>query len=126
MWKKALPILLLPLLLSGCASSFTNLTASQQVRNPNNLYPVEVSYYSRQKTIEWETIQPYVKVGQELYPMRATSLMTNRWEALVPIPATTKEITYRYKLDFRYNVFGRPPQPDSRISPEYKLRILDQ
>jgi hypothetical protein len=127
MLKKALPILLLALLITGCSTpiTFTNLTARQQQRNANNLYPVEVSVYSRQKTLEWGTIQPYVKVGQELYPMHLTSLMTNRWETLVPIPATTKEITYRYKMDFKYNVFGKPPQPDSRISPEYTLRIFE-
>jgi heat shock protein HslJ len=128
MLKKALPVLLLALVMAGCSTPFTptNLTARQQQRNANNLYPMEVALYTRQKTLEWGTIQPYVKVGQELYPMRLTSLMTNRWEALVPIPATTKEITYRYKFEFKYNVFGGPPKPDSRISPEYTLRIFEQ
>ena len=113
-------------LLSGCAASFTNLTARQQLRNPNNLYTVEATFHTRQQTLRWETIQPYVKVGSELYPMRPTLLMTNRWEALVPISAATKNISYRYKFDFKYNVFGREPQPDSRISPEYTLKVLDQ
>ena len=125
MWKKALPLLLAPLLLAGCATSFTNLSSRHQTRNANNLYPVEVQFHTRQKTLRWDHIQPYVKVGSDFYPLQRTQLMTNRWEGLVPVPAGTKAINYRYKFDFKYNVFGKPPQPDSVISPDYKLQILD-
>ena len=31
-------------LLSGCATTFTNLSAQRQARNPSNLYPVEVKF----------------------------------------------------------------------------------
>lgn len=126
MWKKALFLLLAPLLLAGCATTFTNLTARHQPRNANNLYPVEVQFFTRQKTLRWDHIQPYVKVGPEFYPLRQTSLMTNRWEGLMPVPADVKSVSYRYKFDYKYNVFGKPPQPDSHISPEYKLQILEQ
>ena len=125
MLKKILPLLILPLLLGGCAATLTNLTPKQQIRNANNLYPVEVALSSHQQTMRWSSIRPQIIVGTESYPMRLTPLMTNRWETLVPIPATTKEITYRYKMDFKYNVFGGPPKPDSRISPEYTLRIIE-
>jgi len=125
MWKKALPVLLLPWLLAGCTATFTNLSAKHQVRNPENLYPVEVALNTRQQSLRWETIQPFVMVGDESYPMRPTLLMTNRWEGLLPVPAQTNVVYYRYKFDFQYRDFGGP-RTDSASSPEYQLQILEQ
>lgn len=123
--KKILPLLLLPLLFTGCATTFSNLTPKTQQRNANHLYPVEVAFNSRQQSLRWETIQPFVNVGTEFYPMRPTLLMTNRWEALVPVPASQNAVHYRYKFEFKYNAVGLPPQPDSALSPQYTLRIVD-
>jgi hypothetical protein len=64
-------------------------------------------------------------VGTKFYPMRPTSLMTNRWEGLLPVPAGENLVHYRYKFDFKYNAMG-PPQSDSAVSPQYTLRILEQ
>lgn len=125
MWKKALPLLLAPCLLAGCGTTFTNLTAQRQVRNPNNLYPVEVALNTRQQSLRWESIQPFVVVGAEAYPMRQTLLMKNRWEGLVPVPPRTNVVYYRYKFDFQYNAFGQP-KTDSDSSPEYKLLIFEK
>jgi hypothetical protein len=125
MWKKALPLLLAPCLLAGCGTTFTNLTAQRQMRNPNNLYPVEVALNTRQQSLRWESIQPFVVVGAERYEMRQTLLMKNRWEGLVPVPPRTNVVYYRYKFDFQYNAFGKP-KTDSDSSPEYKLLILEK
>lgn len=125
MLKKTLTLLFLPLLLSGCTATFTNLTPKQQVRNSNNLYPVEVALSTRQQSLRWDSIKPQIMVGQDFYPMHPTPLMPNRWEGLVPVPPGQNMVQYRYKFDFLYNSFGAP-QPDSAISPEYTLRILDQ
>lgn len=125
MRKKLLPLLLVPLLLAGCAT-FTNLTPQQQARNANNFYPVEVAFNTRQQSLRWDSIQPFVNVGTEFYPMRPTSLMSNRWEGLVPVPAGKNLVHYRYKFDFKYNAVGKPPQGDSTLSREYTLRILDR
>ena len=118
MIKKSLPVLLLSLLLAGCASQLTNLTPQQQHRNANNLYPVEVSFNTRQETVRWQSIRPQIVVGPEVYPMRPTLLMTNRWEGLVPVPQGTSQVHYRYKFDFKYNAMGKRPQPDSTTSPD--------
>jgi hypothetical protein len=125
MFKKLLPLLFVPLLLGGCTATITNLTPKQQIRNANNLYPVEVALSSRQQTMRWNSIKPQIVVGSEFYPMRPTPLMTNRWEGLVPVPAGTRSVQYHYKLDYLENAFG-PPKPSSASSPEYLLRILDQ
>src|SRR5262245_43851924 len=125
MMKKLLALLVLPLLLGGCATVFTNLTPLEQVRNPNNLYPVEVAFTSRQQTLLWQTIHPQIVVGTEFHPMRPTVLMTNRWEGLVPVPPDQKIVHYRYKFDFKYAAFGQP-KADSTRSPEYTLRIVDK
>jgi hypothetical protein len=125
MLKKILTVLSFPLLLAGCTTGFTNLTPQQQVRNANNLYPVEVAVASRQQSMRWETIRPQIVVGTDFYPMRPTLLMTNRWEGLLPVPASTNVIHYHYKFDFKYNAMGNPGN-DSASSPEYMLRILDK
>ena len=125
MLKKFLALGLTPLLLAGCTATFTNLTPTQQTRNPNNLYPVEVALTTRQQSLRWETIRPRIVVGNDSYPMRPTPLMTNRWEGLVPVPATDSLVHYRYRFDFDYNTFGTP-KGDSAVSPEYTLKVLEQ
>jgi hypothetical protein len=125
MLKKTLILLLLPLLFAGCAATLTNLTPKQQTRNPENLYPVEVALSSRQQALKWDSIKPQIVVGNDFYPMRATPLMTNRWEGMIPVPAGTSIVRYRYKFDYHVNHFGGP-LPDSAMSPEYTLRIQEQ
>jgi hypothetical protein len=127
MLKKLLPVLSLPLLLVGCSTPFhaTNLSSLQQVRNTNNLYTVEVAVASRQQTLRWETIRPQIVVGNDYYPMRQVPLMTNRWEGLLPVPAGTGMVNYRYKFDFKYNAMG-PPRTDSFRSTEYTLKVVEQ
>ncbi len=122
--RKFFPLILLPLLLAGC-SSITNLTPLQQTRNATGLYPVEVAFASRQQSLRWETIQPYVVVGTEMYPMRPTALMRNRWETLVPVPAGKNSVEYHFKFDYEYNDMG-PRGRDSKMSGIYKLTILEK
>ena len=126
MLKKSLAFAVLPLLLAGCATTdFTNLTPRQQVRNANNLYPVEVALSSRQQTLRWESIKPQIFVNGEFFPMQPTPLMTNRWEGLVPVPPGANTVTYQYKFDFLNNAFGGPV-PNSAFSREYTIRIIEQ
>ncbi len=124
MLKKLLPLVLTPLLLAGCTATFTNLTPTQQTRNSNNLYPVEVAMNTRQQSLRWESIRPRIVVGNDSYPMHLTPLMTNRWEGLVPVPAAERVVHYRYRFDFDYNTFGTP-KGDSALSPEYTLKVSE-
>jgi hypothetical protein len=125
MLKQLFPLALMAVLLTGCQATFTNLTPRQQVRNDEGLYPVEVAMNTRQGTLRWDSIEAKIKVGENLYPMRRTLMMSNRWEGLVPVPATTNEVFYRYRLDFLYNDFGGPKR-DSALSEQYRLLILDE
>jgi hypothetical protein len=124
-WKKILTLLPV-LLLAGCASTFTRVTPLEQPRNPNNLYPVEVIFNSPQQSLRWDSIQPYVLVNGEPYPMRPVAMVQNRWEGLVPVPAGADSVNYRFKFNYQYNNFGTPPKPDSAYSPEYQLKIVGQ
>jgi len=124
MLKRLSLLVVLPLFLAGCTTTFTNLTPLQQSRNANNLYPVEVAFTTRQQSLRWDTIKPQIAVGNEYYPMRQTLLMTNRWEGLLPVAANTGVVHYRYKFDFIYNTMGTL-RPDSALSPEYTLRVLE-
>jgi hypothetical protein len=122
MLKRLLPLLLAPLLLAGCKATFTNLTPRQQSRNAENLYPVEVAMASRQQTLRWESIRPKLVVGNRAFEMRATPLMTNRWEGLVPVSLGTSAVKYHYQFDYECNAFGKP-KAKSVSSSEYTLRI---
>lgn len=117
-------LLVLPaFLITGCAGTFTNLTALQQTRNANNLYPVEVAFTSPETSMRWESIHPYLLVNGQLYDMHQTPLMTNRWEGYVPASPMDTTVTYRYKFDYLYNDFGPKPKPSSTYSPAYHLDI---
>lgn len=115
-------LLLAAVALAGCVTTVTNLTATTQHRNANNLYLIEYQWDTTQQTIKPESIQPYVIVGFDTYEMRPTLRMTNRWEALVPIPADKSVINYRFKVDYEYARFGKPGK-SSKNSPEYKLYL---
>jgi hypothetical protein len=123
--KKLLALLLLPLLFTGCNATLTNLTPQQQTRSTNNLYTVEVAMASKQQALRWNSIKPLVVVGSETYEMRQTPLMSNRWEAVIPVAPEKERVTYHYKFDFDYNSLGQP-RPDSAISPTYTLRIVEE
>jgi hypothetical protein len=125
MWKKLLPLLSV-LLLTGCAATFTRLSPLQQPRNPNNLYPVEVAFNSQQQSLRWESIQPYVLVNGDKYPLHPVPLVQNRWDGFVPVPPGANAVVYRFKFDYKYNNFGTAPKSDSAYSPAYKLTIVDQ
>jgi hypothetical protein len=122
MLKRFLPVLLLPLMVAGCTTTFTNLTPQQQTRNTNNVYTVEVALKSTQQTLRWDSIRPQILVGTTSYPMHPTPLMTNRWEGAIPVPSTTDTVSYRYRFDYDYNSFGKP-KTDNMLSSEYTLKI---
>jgi len=112
-------------LLTGCTGTLTNLSPNYQVRRADGLYPVSVAFDSRQQSLRWDSIKPFVLVGNEAYPMRTTPLMTNRWEALVPASPGTSQVEYRYKLEWQYNAIPNP-QNDSQLSKKQVLHIVDQ
>jgi len=80
---------------------------------------------STQQSLRPESISPKVMVGFESYPMRPQLKMTNRWEAMVPVPPGTTAINYHFKVDYQYNRFG-PPGQESMRTPQYKLEVLDK
>ncbi len=118
----ALCLLFAALSLAGCVTTVTNLTSTTQKRNPDNLYLIEYQWNSNEQAIRPDSIQPYVTIGFDTYEMRPTRKMNNRWEALVPVPASQSVVTYKFKVDYELNRFG-PPGKASKSSPEYKLYI---
>lgn len=127
MLKKFLPLASV-LLLAGCATTgtFTRLTPVEQVRNSDNLYPVEAAFDSQQQSLRWDSIKAYVLVNGQPLPMRQVPLVKNRWEGLIPLPAGANSVNYRFKFDFLYNKLGSGPQPNSVTSKLYTLRVVDQ
>ncbi|MBI3415992.1 MAG: hypothetical protein HY043_11890 [Verrucomicrobia bacterium] len=125
MMKKLLPLaLLIPLFTSGCAST-TNLTPTRHARTPDGLYPFEVVFRTTQHSVRHESIKAYVVIDVDKYPMHQTPIVSNRWEAAIPIPAGRKFVNYRYKFDYNYNAIP-VPEKDSKLSPVHTLEIVDE
>jgi uncharacterized protein YceK len=119
--KSLLPLLAAASLLGGC-TTITNLTPAMQPRNSTGLYSIEVQWDTREQAIRPETLKPSVLVGLDLYAMKPTPLVQNRWETLVPIAPDKDSIRYRFKFD--YDVAEIPARhKGSKLSPEFKLQI---
>jgi hypothetical protein len=122
--KRVVPVCLLAIFLASCVSKvITNLTPTQMPRNPSGQYLVEMKLDSTQQTLRYDSITPQVVSGFNSYKMRPTLKMTNRWEALVPVPADKETLLYRFKVDYEYNKFSNKPGQGSLMSDEYKLTI---
>ncbi|MCD6050919.1 MAG: hypothetical protein K0Q55_2322 [Verrucomicrobia bacterium] len=122
---KALTFSLLALGLTACtSSSIVNLTSHQQPRNDAGLYLVEAEWRSNQRSIRYDTLTPKVVVGTNEYIMRQTQLLTNRWEALVPVSKDGKLMNYHYKFDFKYTTVPNKMN-DSKTSPPFQLKIVE-
>lgn len=123
--SKSMALGLLALGLTGCTSStIVNLTPSQQPRNDTGLYLMEAEWHSNQRSINYDTLTPKVVVGTNEYNMRQTQLLTNRWEALVPVPKDEKYLNYHYKFDFKFTTVPAKLN-DSKVSPPYQLKIVE-
>ena len=112
-------------LLTGCSTTITNLTPSQLPRSANNLYPFEVALDTNQRSMVEDSIKAYVMVGMESYPMQPTPMLKGRWDTLVPVPAGTNFVHYRYKFDYQYNAVPQRRE-SSLLSPMYTLQIVNQ
>jgi hypothetical protein len=121
MFALALPAV--ALVLAGCGTtSLTNLTSTVQPRNPNNLYLIEYQWDTTKQAVRPDSIKPVVISGFETFEMRQVLNMSNRWEALVPIPAAKDSLNYSFKVEYEYNRFGKPGKSNIR-SPDYTLTI---
>ena len=123
--KKILLLLVLPLALAGCTSSVINLTPSRLTRNSDGTYHVEAAWRSREATIRTASFKPWVMVGFEKYPMTPEMVVSNRWESFIPVPADQNLVRYRFKFDFYRNAMSKPTE-DSKLSPEFRLEIVDK
>ena len=107
----------------GCIhQKITNLTPGVLPRNTSGFYPVEIIWESNQPTVRHETVKPQVMIGTNSFAMKNTQLMTNRWEALVPIGPAANELRYRIKVNWKYNAIP-VPSANSQLSEEFILRI---
>jgi hypothetical protein len=121
--KRIFALALLPMMLAGC-HTITNLTPSQAARNPSGVYPVEAKFDHREQALRKDTVQPFVVIGENFYPMTRTRRLANRWETLVPVPADKNTVYYRFKFDYEVNAIPSPKK-DSKLSGTYKLQIRD-
>jgi hypothetical protein len=120
----ALPLCTLAVLLAGCGT-ITNLTPSQYLRTPDNLYHFEVKLDTRQQSLRWDSIKPVVKIGDQEYPMERVRNLRNRWETQVPVAADQKIVFYSYRFRYDYNDFNGPSS-ESRDSENYRLMIVEK
>lgn len=110
----------------ACSTSqFVNLTPSELPRKANGLYPFEVAFHTRQRSMIKDSIEAYVVINRDFFPMRRTELVEGRWETMVPIDARTNKVYYRYRFDYLYKAFPQKKK-GSILSPPYQLLIMDE
>ncbi len=118
-------IVLLGFMAAGCATNtITNLTPTQYPRNNTGVYRVEVQLDTLQQSMRQESISPSVIVGSEVFPMRPTLKMFNRWEGTITVPKDKSVVGYHFKFDYDYNRFGKTGR-DSQLSSSYELKIAE-
>jgi hypothetical protein len=116
---------LLLLAVTGCSTTtITNLTPSRLPRKDNNQYTFEVDYNTRQQSLIRDSMEGYIIVGGERYPMQRVPMLHNRWEGIVPIDADQDVVTYRYRFDYQYRAIP-DVRRDSVESRYYQLYLLD-
>jgi len=120
-----LPLGLGMMLLAGCTTTITNMTPSQTQRATTGLYPFSVAWDSSQQSVVPDSVQAYVLVGTNLYPMQRTPLVRERWETVVPVPADRDILNYQYKFDYQYLTIPKR-QANSVMSKPYQLKILEK
>ncbi len=126
MRKLALMAAVCALFFSGCATSrITNLTPTRQVRQASGVYPVEFVWDTQQQSLIDGSLKPVVVIGYEQYPMRPALNIANRFEAVIPVPADKNFTVYHFKVDYLYRGYGSPKQ-DSKLSPSYRMDIVDK
>jgi hypothetical protein len=125
MMKKFLFLLVLPLALTGCSTTITNLTSSRLTRSSDGIYRLEAAWRTTEQAVRPETIKPQVMIGTATYEMRPELVVSDRWEAFVPVPAGQEKLRYRFKFNFIRNAIPTPVE-DSALSQEFTLDILDK
>lgn len=119
-------IFLTALLLGGCArATLTNLTVNSHPRDANGLYRVEIIWEDNANGVRHETVQPVVLVGTNAFPMQRTALVSNRWETLLPVAADAPGVSYRIRVDWKFNAIP-VPEANSKMSGAFKLIIKDK
>ncbi|HTA29713.1 MAG TPA: hypothetical protein VK731_04480 [Candidatus Cybelea sp.] len=120
--KKFFGLLMLSALLTGC-TSITNLAPTQYPRNPTGYYRVEAQWTTHRNVVRADSIKPLVVVNNlDNYPMQPVPLVSDRWQAFIPVPAGKDIVLYHYKFDFLDDAFGGP-RPNSFMSRDYELQI---
>lgn len=77
---------------------------------------------SNQRTIQSDSFKPLVVVDLQTYPMQPVPLVSDRWEAYIPVPADRDSVHYHYKFDYMEDAFHKP-HGDSLSSQDYQLSI---
>jgi hypothetical protein len=113
-------------IVAGCATSrVTNLTTTRVPRNPTGMYPVEFVFDTTQQSLIDSSVKPFAVVGYEFYPMRRAIGISNRWETVIPVAPDKNSVIYHFKVEYEYRAFGNP-EKSSKLSPSYKLEIVDK
>jgi hypothetical protein len=116
----------LALLCAGC-STVTSLTPSKQPRTKSGYYLLEADWKTDSSTVIDSSLKAYVLIEGDptLIPMERVPVVIDRWQVYVPVPADQKTLRYRFKFDYMYHATPKP-KPNSFLSPEHELTIVDR
>ena len=115
--------ILSPLFFTGCIyHEITNMTPGTLPRNDKGYYEVHIIWESNDNAVRHDTIKPVVLIGTNIFEMKRTPLVKNRWQTPVPVDPVANELRYRIKVNWKYNTIP-VPAANSQLSEEFLLRI---
>ena len=113
------------LLQTGCLSTtVVNLTPSKVSRNAAGTYRFEAAWETNEKSIQEDSIEGFVVLNEVHYPMKKVPVVTDRWEALIPLEQASEGYTYHLKFDFIYDSHPEP-KPNSLRTKPFSLKIVE-
>lgn len=120
--KKLLLVAATAAFVAGCAPNYVNLTPGRVSPTADKVYPFEVQWDSPRRGANNASVQAYVVIGTNFFPMTRIPNTANRWEARVPLPPEMTVVPYRFKFDYDYPGLPKRELASDR-SPEYKIGV---
>lgn len=123
--KKFVSLVVLSVVVAGCAPNYVNLTPRTVPPTPVNVYPFEVQWNSPRRGANNANVTASVVIGTNFFSMTRVPNTTDRWEARAPLPAGQSVVTYYYKFDYDYPGLPKRIEASDR-SMEYTITLPAQ
>ena len=128
--------LVLTMFLTGCGSTFTNLTSTRVEQNDSNIYTFRYEANLTQPGVVQESVQGFIAINGEEYPMIRDRHGRNRFSFDYRLPPGQSEVKYYFRVTYetidnnirrqltRYSIHGDEEPHVLRIVNRFPIQIV--